>query len=339
MAIPGFAKLPNAVMEYARAGGITPSDLGIYGFLLLNCNWTTGIYRGTALGVALQFDDAKLQSLVKKALHRLRSAKLINYRQGSGKRGAYEILIHGFEPTSGARSGYRLNAWKHGEKAIPEYESGAVEDVEEAVEGVRSSGGNAAEEARKSGGRVAEAARTPDEPDGSEEEDISDIQIDRRNTDAVDDEKVQVVRKAAADTSSSSTSTGDTPVPPSGNNPRTPAERLTRLMLFRFFEYGADDVTTAFYNKTLAGAEKLLSHRKFDEAKALLKFAKGTPRWVKAFKGADTPMAYFDSDGVWNALKKGLETAPPPSKAEATPKPKPDSNIDPFAQWEPRKAN
>jgi hypothetical protein len=123
----GFAKIRNGLREHIKQGKLHPTDLGVYLYLHLSCDWSTGIYHGTAEGIAYGFSDSSLKNMIQKSLNRLRDKKYINYPRGTGKRKAYNILIDKFEPSGGARSGLRLNAWKHGDKCVPEYESGAVQ--------------------------------------------------------------------------------------------------------------------------------------------------------------------------------------------------------------------
>lgn len=101
---------------------MTLMEFGVYVLLQLRADWATGIYRSCALTIAYQFGDADIRAQVKDILFRLRRKQYINYSPEKGKRGSYEILIHKFEPRVGRLTGTRLNAWKHGEKAIPEYE-------------------------------------------------------------------------------------------------------------------------------------------------------------------------------------------------------------------------
>jgi hypothetical protein len=118
----GFSKIRNGLREHIKDGRMHPTDLGVYLYLHMACDYATGIYKGTALGIAYGFGDESLKDLVKHSLYRLRNLKYINYRFGNGLRRSYSILIDKYEPTYGARSGTRLNAWIQGDKVIPEYE-------------------------------------------------------------------------------------------------------------------------------------------------------------------------------------------------------------------------
>ena len=117
-----FTALRNGLREHIRLGQLPPFDLGIYTFLHLNAEWTTGIYTGCALTIAYQFGDPRQKPKIQKALRRLRDRKYINYRNGDGTRNGYPILINKYEPTVGELCGTRLNAWTHGELVRADYE-------------------------------------------------------------------------------------------------------------------------------------------------------------------------------------------------------------------------
>jgi hypothetical protein len=122
MATEGFSKIRNGLRDHIKDGKMCPTDLGVYLYLHMSCDYATGIYTGTALGIAYGFGDVTLKDKIKHTLNRLRKSRFINYRNGNGKRKGYAILIDKYEPTYGARSGQRLNAWKHADSVIPEYE-------------------------------------------------------------------------------------------------------------------------------------------------------------------------------------------------------------------------
>jgi hypothetical protein len=150
MANEGFAQIRNGLKEHIEAGKLCPTDLGVYTFLHMYCDYATGIYTGTALGIAFRFGDASFKGMVNKSLARLKKIKFINFRAGNGKRGGYRILLDKFEPTFGELRGSRLNAWKTDVNGNPIYDAGTVEersrDGEGTVEG----------RLRKSQGRVRE---------------------------------------------------------------------------------------------------------------------------------------------------------------------------------------
>jgi len=141
--VDNFTAIRNGLLRHINEGKLCPFDLGIYVYLLLRADWSTGIFQGCALTIAYGFNDHSLRHHINKSLSRLRERQYINYRKGDGRRGGYEVLIHKYQVTVGELSGHRLNAWKHGELCRPEYErwngNGTVE-----------------EESGKSGGRVGE---------------------------------------------------------------------------------------------------------------------------------------------------------------------------------------
>ncbi len=137
-----FTAIRNGLLDHIRAGKLCPFDLGVYVFMHLQAEWSTGIYYGCAFGIAHGFNDPNLKEHIQKALRRLRDRQYINYPKGDGKRGSYPILIHKYQVTVGELSGKRLNAWKHGELCQPEYEQ-------------QNGRGTVAEQSRNSGGTVA----------------------------------------------------------------------------------------------------------------------------------------------------------------------------------------
>jgi hypothetical protein len=138
-----FTPIRNGLLDHIRDGKLCPFDLGIYVFLHLRADWATGIYHGCALTIAHAFNDPSLKHHVNKALIRLRERQYVNYRKGDGRRGGYPILIHKYQVTVGELSDTRLNAWKCGSSARPEYD---IWDGRGTVE----------QQSRKSGGRVEE---------------------------------------------------------------------------------------------------------------------------------------------------------------------------------------
>ncbi len=117
-----FTALRNGILEHRRAGKMPPFDSGIFDHLLTRCNWETGIYHGCALALAFDFGDVSLKEAIQRCLRRLRDRKYVNYPEGTGKRGGYDILIHKYEVAKGKLLGMRLNAWANNGLASPEYE-------------------------------------------------------------------------------------------------------------------------------------------------------------------------------------------------------------------------
>jgi uncharacterized protein YdaU (DUF1376 family) len=117
-----FTAIRNGLLEHLQSAHMGPFDLGVYTLLHLRADWETGVTTTCALTLAYHFGNPSLKPHIQKALRRLRDRKYINYRNGDGKRNAYPILINKYFVTVGEQSGCRLNAWKHGELCLPEYE-------------------------------------------------------------------------------------------------------------------------------------------------------------------------------------------------------------------------
>jgi len=126
----GFTPIRNGILEHLESGRITLLEFGVYVLLHLRADWATGIYRGCALTLAYQSGDPDNRTQIKDVLFRLKRKRYINYSPLKGKKGAYEILIHKYEPRVGRLTGTRLNAWKHGELCKPDYESLATDSPE-----------------------------------------------------------------------------------------------------------------------------------------------------------------------------------------------------------------
>lgn len=117
----GFAKIRNGLKEHLSQGYMCPSDFGLFMYLIMSCDCTTGIYVGSAMRISSDFGRSVSVDQVRHSLHRLRNRKYINYRVGRGLRGNYPILIDKYEPTFGAFAGKRLDAWKQGTSVEPTY--------------------------------------------------------------------------------------------------------------------------------------------------------------------------------------------------------------------------
>lgn len=104
-----FVKIRTGLRDHYRLGKMTPGDLGIYTFLHLECDWETGVYRGTAATIAHKFNDVTLTRSIQESLRRLRDRGYIHYRKGVGQRGQYPMTLLKYIPAFGERSGSRLN--------------------------------------------------------------------------------------------------------------------------------------------------------------------------------------------------------------------------------------
>jgi hypothetical protein len=152
--LEGFTKLTETARRAVGTGIRDPFDLGVYAHIKMEANWSTGIYHGTAQGIAYKFGNLSLEKRVQRSMSKLRAAKLINYPPGNGRRGGYDVLVDEFEITLGRWKGAVLDAWQHGIKAQPAY-------VEKAENG-QSTGRERAEDGQEENGEQAENGHNQD---------------------------------------------------------------------------------------------------------------------------------------------------------------------------------
>jgi len=131
--LEGFTKLTDTVRRAVGRRIKDPFDLGIYAHIKMEAAWSSGIYHGNALTIAYRFGNLKLHPKIKRSMLRLRKSRLINYQVTAGTRGAYDVLVDGFQVTMGGLKGQYLNAWAHSNLAIPEYEDAACERPEDGL--------------------------------------------------------------------------------------------------------------------------------------------------------------------------------------------------------------
>jgi hypothetical protein len=163
LAPEGFAMIRNGIREHYRAGKLSLCDLGLFTFLNLECRWDTGVYHGTAEGISFALDRTVNKEQVKRYLRRLREKRYINYKEGTGSRGGYDILIHKFRPRLGKLVGTELNAWKHEGEAKPAYEPITAEGTGEGT-------GAASREGTSQGSAAASLFQKEPEVNRSEQE-------------------------------------------------------------------------------------------------------------------------------------------------------------------------
>ena len=153
--LPPFIPIFIGLDEHLRLGKMSLTDLGVYLLLHRWCEWRWGIYYGCAATIASLMGGRAEKSEVQRSLQNLRRFEFINYRQGSGSRGSYNILIHKYLPRVGELRGYRLNAFAINCLDQPLYE---CPNSQRTVDGLSTDGGRTVQRLRTNG------ERTEDEP-------------------------------------------------------------------------------------------------------------------------------------------------------------------------------
>lgn len=122
----GFVQIRCGIEDHLIAGGIGAFEVGVYLVLHLQADFKTGVWTGSAprlMGTAPR--GASLRDM-QRALNRLEKIGFIRPFHRHGKRGNYRVLIHKYEPQSGALRGKRLNAVKSESWESAVYEPCAV---------------------------------------------------------------------------------------------------------------------------------------------------------------------------------------------------------------------
>ena len=146
--LPPFIPIFIGLDEHLRLGKMSLTDLGVYLLLHRWCEWRWGIYYGCAATIASLMGGRAEKSEVQRSLQNLRRFEFINYRQGSGSRGSYNILIHKYLPRVGELRGYRLNAFAINCLDQPLYECPNSQRTED---GLSTDGGKTVQRLRTNG--------------------------------------------------------------------------------------------------------------------------------------------------------------------------------------------
>lgn len=123
-----YTMVRDGLKEHIELGRMTPADLGVYVMMHMERNWETGIYIGSSDKLAFSFGGTGYKKDIQKSLNRLRDNGFINYKEGTGRRGNYPILLHKCDITRGKMRGMRLNAFAEGSLTSPVYEKSVPEE-------------------------------------------------------------------------------------------------------------------------------------------------------------------------------------------------------------------
>ena len=106
----GHIKLRRGILAHLRDRWIDPDMFTAYAILLDQCDWATGIWRGSADKLASTGGWSKTTAW--RILDRLNSGRYITSVFQRGRQGNYDIQINNFEPTIGPNEGKRLRRTK-----------------------------------------------------------------------------------------------------------------------------------------------------------------------------------------------------------------------------------
>jgi hypothetical protein len=128
----GFIKIRRGLEEHLIAGSLSLFDVGVFLVILLQANFETGIWRGSAARLRAAAPRGATLRDVQRSLERLRKIGFIKVFHVRGQRGNYSCLINRYQPEFGALRGKRLNADASTSWKSPVYEACADADAEAA---------------------------------------------------------------------------------------------------------------------------------------------------------------------------------------------------------------
>ncbi len=108
--LPQFTPIFNGIMDYLDQG-MTPTAFATYVALHIRCDYSSGIWKGTAAKIQNYFGGMASLRNIQRSLVELRKMGLIKYKDADARRKQYPILIHKYRVRIGPLKGYTLNAF------------------------------------------------------------------------------------------------------------------------------------------------------------------------------------------------------------------------------------
>lgn len=106
----GFIKIRRGLLKHLELGRLTAHDLGLYLAILLQANYRTGLWVGSAAKLFAIFPKENTLRRTQRSLERIEKIGFIKRFRVPGRKHNYPVLINKFECTKGVLTGYRLNA-------------------------------------------------------------------------------------------------------------------------------------------------------------------------------------------------------------------------------------
>jgi hypothetical protein len=117
----GYIQIRRGLEEHLLAGRIGAFEAGVYLIIHFQVDFTTGVWTGSAPRLLASAPRGATLRDMQRALARLEEVSFIRVFHRQGSRGNYRVLIHKYEPQSGALRGQRLNALKSTSWSSPMY--------------------------------------------------------------------------------------------------------------------------------------------------------------------------------------------------------------------------
>lgn len=125
----GFLQIRRGIEEHLLKGSLSYCDLGIFVTILLQANYRTGQWWGSAPRLAATATRGASLRNIQRSIEHLETLGFLKvFREGQGTRGNYGVLINKFEPTIGKHKGKRLCA-----AISTDYDNPAYVDADETL--------------------------------------------------------------------------------------------------------------------------------------------------------------------------------------------------------------
>jgi hypothetical protein len=118
----GFIKIRRGLLEHIADGRMSHQDAGIFLQLLLQVDYETGVWTGSAHRLTPTDLDRNSLQRVQRSLKRLATDEYLKVFRHDRGRGNYKVLINRYEPLFGESIGKRLNATLSTDWRAPVYE-------------------------------------------------------------------------------------------------------------------------------------------------------------------------------------------------------------------------
>jgi hypothetical protein len=114
----GFIAIRRGLADHLISGKMSAYMFSVYFVLLLQCDWSTGIWNGNAHRIYYALGGSMSLSEIRKNLAKLCRQLYVKSLHYQGRKGNYYVLINRYIPTVGEHEGKALNAidstsWKN----------------------------------------------------------------------------------------------------------------------------------------------------------------------------------------------------------------------------------
>jgi hypothetical protein len=130
-----FIPIPGEIFIDLETGRMDPPMFDVYGVLLRQVDFETGVWRGTAYKVSAGWNEQLELRTVQRAINRLEDQGFVRaFRNPKGQRGGYFILLHNYRVRFGPLVGHYLDALATSDPKHPVYRRGSTPIDEDAAD-------------------------------------------------------------------------------------------------------------------------------------------------------------------------------------------------------------